>query len=189
MRFNRIFFLLTIIISNSYSNNLDNFFKMLEQHSVLKLNISITQDQFEKKYKSNGDFFILGSNEYFFDSSELKISLNHKNLVTKNYLNRQIVYSELDEGELNLFDVLSGNKNYIEFTDYVSDKNRYNFNIPSIGFKGFFLFEPKSGNLKLISLSNDFKHSMLININKIELLNTYDPKIEDEDFEVIDLRG
>ena len=79
---------------------------MLEQHSVLKLNISITQDQFEKKYKSNGDFFILGSNEYFFDSSELKISLNHKNLVTKNYLNRQIVYSELDEGELNLFDVL-----------------------------------------------------------------------------------
>ena len=84
---------------------------------------------------------------------------------------------------------MSGNKNYVEFTDYVSDKNRYNFNIPSIGFKGFFLFEPKSGNLKLISLSNDFKHSMLININKIELLNTYDPKIEDEDFEVIDLRG
>ncbi len=189
MRFNRIFFLLIIIISNSYSNNLENFYKLLEQHCVLKLNISITQDQFEKKYKSIGDFFILDSNEYFFDSSELKISVNYKNIVTKNYLNRQIVYDELDRLELNLFDVLSGNKNYIEFTDYESDKNRYNFNIPSIGFKGYFLFEPNSGNLKLISFSNDFKHSVLININKIELLDTYDPKIDKEDFEVIDLRG
>ena len=189
MRFNKFFFLLIIIINNSYSNNLENFYKLLEQHSVLKLNISITQNQFKKKYKSTGDFFILGSNEYYFDSSELKISVNRKNIVTKNYLNRQIVYNELDKGELNLFDVLSGNKNYIEFTDYESDKNRYDFNIPSMGYKGYFLFEPKLGNLKLISLSNDFKHSMLININKIELLNTYDPKIENEDFEVIDLRG
>ena len=189
MRYNRIVFLLTIIISNSSSNNLENFYKLLEQDSVVKLNVSITQDQFEKKYKSVGDFFILGSNKYFFDSSELKISVNHKNIVTKNYLNRQIVYNELDKGVLNLFDVLSGNKNYIEFSDYKSDKNKYDFNIPSIGFKGYFLFEPKLGSLKLISFSNDFKHSMLININKIELLDTYDPKIENEDFEVIDLRG
>jgi len=41
----------------------------------------------------------------------------------------------------------------------------------------------------LISLSNDFKHSILINVNKIELLDTYNIKIENEDFEVIDLRG
>ena len=162
---------------------------MLEQHSVIKLNISITQDQFEKKYKSIGDFFILGSNEYFYDSSELKISVNHKDIVTKNYLNKQIIYNELDRREINLFDVLSGNKNYIEFTDYKSDKNRYDFNIPSIGFKGYFLFEPTSGNLKLISFYNDFKHFISININKIELLDAYDPKIEKEDFDVIDLRG
>ena len=162
---------------------------MLEKPSVLKLNISITQDQFEKKYKSIGDFYILSSNEYFYDSSELKISVNHKDIVTKNYLNRQIVYNELDRAEINLFDVLSGNKNYIEFTDCKSDKNRYDFNVPSIGFKGYFLFEPSSGNLKLISFSNDFKHSISININKIELLDAYHPNIEKEDFEVIDLRG
>ena len=189
MRFYRNYFLLIIIASNSYSNNLENFYKLLEQPSVLKLNISITQNQFEKKYKSMGDFFILGSNEYFYDSSELKISVNNNDIVTKNYLNRQMVYNELDRGELNLFDILSGNKNYIEFIDYKSDKNRYDFNIPSIGFKGHFLFETISGNLKLISLDNDLKHSVSISINKIELLDAYDPKIEKEDFEVIDLRG
>ena len=189
MRFNRILFLLIIITSNSHSNNLKNFYKLLEQPSVVKLNISITQDQFEKKYKSIGDFFILGLNKYFYDSSELKISVNNNDIVTKNYLNRQIVYNELDRAELNLFDILSGNKNHIEFMDYKGGENRYDFHIPSIGYKGYFLFEPTSGDLKLISLDNDFKHSISININEIELLDVYNPKIEKEDFEVIDLRG
>ncbi len=189
MRFNRIFFLLIIITSNSFSNNLENFYKLLERDTILKLNISIVQDQFEKQYKSIGDFFIISSNEYFFDSSELKISVNHKDIVTKNYINRQIVYNKIGREEVNLFDVLSGNKNYIDFIDYETDKSRYDFNIPSMGFKGYFLFEPKSGNLKLISLSNDFKHSILIYVNKIELLDAYNTKIENEDFEVIDLRG
>ena len=189
MRFNRILFLLIIITSNSYSNNLKNFYKLLEQPSVVKLNISITQNQFEKKYKSIGDFFILGLNKYFYDSSELKISVNNNDIVTKNYLNRQIVYNELDREELNLFDILSGNKNHIEFMDYKGGENRYDFHIPSIGYQGYFLFEPTSGDLKLISLDNDFKHSISININEIELLDVYNPKIEKEDFEVIDLRG
>ena len=105
------------------------------------------------------------------------------------YLNRQIVYNDLVKSELNLFDILSGNKNNIEFVDYKGDENRYDFHIPSIGFKGHFLFEHKSGNLKLISLDNDLKHSISININNIELLDVYNPKIEKEDFEVIDLRG
>ena len=189
MRLNRILFLLIIITSNSHSNNLKNFYKLLEQPSVVKLNISITQDQFEKKYKSIGDFFILGLNKYFYDSSELKISVNNNDIVTKNYLNRQIVYNELDREELNLFDILSGNKDHVEFMDYKGGGNRYNFHIPSIGYKGYFLFEPTSGDLKLISLDNDFKHSISININEIELLDVYNPKIEKEDFEVIDLRG
>ena len=189
MRYNRIIFLLIIITSNSYSNNLENFYELLNQPFVVKLNVRITQNQFEKKYKSFGDFFILGSNKYFYDSSDLKISVNHDDIVTKNYLNRQIVYNELDREELNLFDILSGNKNHIEFMDYKGGENRYDFHIPSIGYQGYFLFEPTSGDLKLISLDNDFKHSISININEIELLDVYNPKIEKEDFEVIDLRG
>ena len=189
MRYNRIIFLLIIITSNSYSNNLENFYELLNQPFVVKLNVRITQNQFEKKYKSFGDFFILGSNKYFYDSSELKISVNHSDIVTKNYLNKQIIYNDLDKGQLNLFDILSGNKNHIEFMDYKGGGNKYNFHIPSIGYKGHFLFEPISGDLRLIFFGNDFKHSVSININEIELLDVYNPKIEKEDFEVIDLRG
>jgi len=189
LRFNRIVFLLIIIISNSYSNNLEKFYRLLNDSSVLKLNISITQKQFEKIYKSFGNFFILGPNEYFYDSSELKISVNQNDIVTKNYLNSQIIYNDLDKGQLNLFDILSGNKNHIEYMDDKGGDNRFNFRIPSIGYKGYFLFEPTSGNLKLISFGNDLQHSVSIRVNEIELLDVYNPKIEKEDFEVIDLRG
>ena len=189
MRYHRIIILLIIIISNSYSNNLENFYKLLEQNSVLRLSISIIQEQFEKKDKSFGDLFILGSNKYFYDSSELKISVNHNDIVTKNYINRQIIYNDLGKGQLNLFDILSGNKDHIKLMDNKGDGNRYNFHIPSIGYKGYFLFEPTSGDLRLISFANDHKHSVSININEIELLDVYNPIIEKEDFEVIDLRG
>ena len=73
--------------------------------------------------------------------------------------------------------------------DYKGDGNRYNFHIPSIGYNGYFLFESASGDLRLISFDNDHQHSVSININEIELLDVYNPKIEKEDFEVIDLRG
>ena len=188
MRLNN-FYLSLILLSYSYSNHLEKFYKSLEQQSVIKLSISITQDQFEKKYNSSGDFFILGSKKYFYDSSELEISIDDDHIVTKNHLSKQIVLSDLGTGELNLFDIISGNRDYIDFIDYKEVQNRYDFNIPSMGFKGYFLFEPKNGNLKLISLHNGSGHYVSIDIDKIEILDIYSPKIEEEDFEVIDLRG
>ena len=77
---------------------MEKFYKSLEQQSVIKLSISITQDQFEKKYNSSGDFFILGSKKYFYDSSELEISIDDDHIVTKNHLSKQIVLSDLGTG-------------------------------------------------------------------------------------------
>ena len=124
-----------------------------------------------------------------YNSTIIPKLINNKMFDGKRGVTSKIVYNELDRVELNLFDILSGNKNHIEFIDLGNDKNRYDFNIPSIGFEGYFLFEPTSGALKLISFDNDLKHSISIDINEIELLDIYNPEIEKEDFEVIDLRG
>ncbi len=189
MRFFRKIILVIITLGCSNGNHLEDFYKLLENDSVLKLKINLTQSQFEKNYNSFGDFFVLGPRKYFYDSLDLKISVNNDVAITKNYKNKQIVYNDLTEGELNLFDILSGNRNYIKFLDDKVDINRYDFQIPTMGFKGHFLFEPISGNLKLIFFKNDFNHSASINIYEIEILDDYNPKIEKEDFEVIDLRG
>ena len=161
-----------------------------EDHSkVIKLNINFTQIQFDKSYESFGDFFILGDKQYFYDSRDMKIHADRNNIVTKNYLNKQVVYNDLAFEELNLFDILSGNRKYIKFLMDKVDFNKFNFFIPTHGFKGYFLFEPRSGHLKLIFIEINLNQSVSIDINKIEILDDYLPEIEVDNFEVIDLRG
>ena len=189
MRFDKKYLLLFIILNQLFGDHLENFYKLLNNSSVIKLNINFTQNQFQRNYKSFGDFFILGPKKYFYDSSDLKISFNHKYVITKNYLNKQIIYNDLVEGELNLFDILSGDRDYIEFSDNKVIFNKYNFYVPSMGFNGYFLFDPELGNLKLIFFEIDHSQSVSIDINKIEILDSYNPEIKEEDFEVIDLRG
>ena len=189
MRFDKKYLILIIILNLSFGNHLEDFYKLLSNSSVVKLNINFTQNQFQNNYISFGDFFILGPNEYFYASSDLKISFNNEGVVTKNYLNKQIIYNDLYEGELNLFDILSGDRDLIEFSDDKQGFNKYNFYIPAMGFNGYFLFDPKLGNLKLIFLEIDHSQSVSIDINEIEILDSYNPEIKEEDFEVIDLRG
>ena len=190
MRFDKKYLIIIIIILNqSFGNHLENFYKLLSSSSIVKINISLTQNQFQKNYNSTGDFFILGPKKYFYDSSKLEISFNHGVIITKNYLNKQIIYNDLVEGELNLFDILSGERDFIEFSANQVALNKYNFYIPTKGFNGHFLFDTKLGNLKLIFLKIDHSQSVSVDINKIEILDSYDPEIKEEDFEVIDLRG
>ena len=189
MRLAKIFLIGLIIINFTYANFVDDFYKFLENSSTIKMNINFTQIQFDRNYKSFGDFFILGKRQYFYDSSDMKIHAEYDNIVTKNYINKQVVYNNLVVDGLNIFDILSGNRKYIEFLEDEVDFNKFNFFIPNHGFKGYFLFEPKSGYLKSIFLEMDINQSVLITISEIEILDSYLPKIEVDDFEVIDLRG
>ena len=181
--------ILLIIINHSYADFLDNFYKFLEHSSVIRMNINFSQTQFDRKYESFGDFFILGKRQYFYDSPDIKIHADSYNIVTKNYLNKQVVYNNLVVEGLNIFDILSGNRKYIEFLRDEAEFNKFNFLIPKQGFEGYFLFEPKSGYLKSIFIELDMNQTIIINISGFEILDSYIPKIELDDFEVIDLRG
>ena len=103
MRLVRKFLVVLLIINFSYANFLEDFYKLLDHSKVIKLNINFTQIQFDKSYESFGDFFILGDKQYFYDSRDMKIHADRNNIVTKNYLNKQVVYNDLAFEELNLF--------------------------------------------------------------------------------------
>ena len=189
MRLVRKSLIILIIINHSYANFLENFYELLEQSSVIKLKINFTQIQFDSNFKSFGDFFILEDRQYFYDSPDMQIHADYDYISTKNYLNKQVVYNNSDLDGLNLFDILSGDRKYIEFLKDKVDFNKFNFFIPTHGFEGYFLFEPNSGYLKLIYLQIDSNQSVSVYINDIEILDNFVPKIELDDFEVIDLRG
>ncbi len=178
-----------VILNYSYSNNLENFFRTLEKSPTVKLKVNFIQKYYDKNFESFGDFYILGHREYFFDSSDFEIYADSNHTITKNNINRQIIYNESNRDQLDLFNILSGERSQIEFSDANGNTNKYEFSISTIGIKGYFLFEPGSELLSLIHFEIGLNQYVTINIFKIEILDNFLPKINLDNFEIIDLRG
>tara|TARA_B100001142_G_scaffold271532_1_gene278100 strand:- start:4 stop:219 length:216 start_codon:yes stop_codon:yes gene_type:complete len=67
--------------------------------------------------------------------------------------------------------------------------NKYHFAIPSLGFKGYFKFQENTGVLQSIHLIMDSNQTIDINVVLLEVLKgNFTPKIDLENFEIIDLR-
>tara|TARA_Y100000591_G_C21414573_1_gene489203 strand:- start:264 stop:617 length:354 start_codon:yes stop_codon:yes gene_type:complete len=109
-------------------------------------------------------------------------------ITTINYETRQLVYSLIEKGHLSILDILSGNLNNIEFLDKTS-KHINHFSVIKLGYRGIFQFDKSSGLLKLVKLFIDEDQSLTVEIKSIDFIKLYSmPYINDEEFEVIDLR-
>jgi len=162
---------------------------LLESPSVVKLKIRYTQNQFEKVFESLGLCYLINDEEYYYESNDIKFYAKQNQLITKNYITRQILYSEIDRNQLNVLDILSGSKDQIKFLDKDLQSNKYHFVIPSLGFKGYFEFQKNTGTLQSIHLIIDSSQTIVINVVLLEILNgDFAPKIDLENFEIIDLR-
>jgi len=58
-----------------------------------------------------------------------------------------------------------------------------------MGFKGYFKFQENTGVLQSIHLLMDLNQTLVINVVSLEILKgNFTPKIDLENFEIIDLR-
>jgi len=171
------------------ADHLNNFYRLLESPSVVKLKIRYTQNQFEKVFESLGECYLINNEEYYYESNDIRFYAKKNQLITKNYITNQILYSEIDRNQLNILDILSGSKDQIEFLDKDLQSNKYHFAIPSLGFKGYFKFQENTGVLQSIHLIMDSNQTIDINVVLLEVLKgNFTPKIDLENFEIIDLR-
>ena len=171
------------------ANHLNDFYSLLESSSVVKMKIKYTQNQFENIFESVGEFHLLDNEEYYYESNDIRVYAKENQLITKNYKTNQILYSEIDRAQLNILDILSGSRDQIEFLDKDLKYNKYHFVIPSLGFKGFFKFQENTGMLQSIHLIMGSNQTIFINVVLIEVLKgNFIPKMDLENFEIIDLR-
>ena len=171
------------------ADHLNDFYRLLESPSVIKLKIRYTQNQFEKVFESLGECYLINNEEYYYESNDIRFYAKKNQLITKNYITNQVLYTEIDRNQLNILDILSGSKDQIEFSDKDSQSNKYYFAIPSMGFKGYFKFQENTGVLQSIHLIMDSNQTIVINVVLLEILKgNFTPKIDLENFEIIDLR-
>tara|TARA_Y100000768_G_scaffold325457_1_gene262439 strand:+ start:86 stop:628 length:543 start_codon:yes stop_codon:yes gene_type:complete len=171
------------------ANHLNDFYSLLESSSLVKMKIKYTQNQFESIFESVGEFYLIDNEEYYYDSNDISVYAKGSQLITKNYKTNQILYSEVDRAQLNILDILSGSRDQIEFLDKDLHYNKYHFAIPSLGFKGYFKFQENTGVLQGIHLTMGSNKTIFINVVLMEVLKgSFTPKIDLENFEIIDLR-
>ena len=171
------------------ANHLNDFYKLTESSSVVKVKIKYTQNQFENVFESMGECYFISNKEYYYESNDIKVYVKENQLMTKNYTTNQILYSEIDRNQLNILDILSGRKDQIQFLDKDFNYNKYHFAVPSLGFKGYFKFQENTGVLQSIHLIMGSNQTIFIKVVIMEVLKeSFTPKIDLENFEIIDLR-
>ena len=171
------------------ADHLNDFYRLLESPSVVKVKIKYTQTQFESAFESLGACYLINNEEYYYESNDIKVYAKGNQLTTKNYKTNQIVYSDIDRTQLNILDILSGSRDQIEFLDKDLHYNKYHFVVPSLGFEGSFKFQENTGALQSIHLIIDSNQAIFINVVLMEVLKgSFTPKMDLENFEIIDLR-
>lgn len=171
------------------ADHLSEFYRLLDGSSIVKLKIKYTQNQFENVFESMGECYFINNKEYYYESNDIKVYAKEDQLITKNYTTNQILYSEIDRNQLNILDILSGSRDQIEFLDKDLHFSKYHFVIPSLEFKGYFKFQENTGVLQNIHLFMDSNQTIFIKVVLMEILKgNFTPKMDLENFEIIDLR-
>ena len=171
------------------ADHLSDFYRLLESPSVIKLKIRYTQNQFEEVFESFGVCYLINNEEYYYESNDIRLHAKENQLITKNYMTNQILYSEIDRNQLNILDILSGSKDQIEFLNKDLQSNKHHFAVPYLGFNGYFKFQENTGVLQRIHLIMGSNQTIDINVVSLKVLKgNFTPKIDLENFEIIDLR-
>tara|TARA_Y100000768_G_C23863167_1_gene626718 strand:+ start:195 stop:767 length:573 start_codon:yes stop_codon:yes gene_type:complete len=181
---------LSIALVFGNENKLNNFYKLLDQGNIIKIDINFIQKQFENSFNSSGSFYLLNKNDYCYDSPLLKIITKDNVIMTINYETNQVVYSAVDSRQVGILDILSGNKKFIKFTDDSKNSHIFNFAIHDLGHTGFFEFDENTEKLKMVKLEIGDNQIIIIEITSINIINDYImPTFDKNIFEIIDLRG
>ena len=179
-----------VVLVFGEENRLNDFYKLLNQDSIVKIDINFFQKQFGNSFNSSGSFYLLNKNNYCYDSPLFKIIAQDSIVMTINYETNQVIYNSVDSRQVGILDILSGKNNFIDFKDDEKNNYIYNFNINDLGYTGFFEFDRDTGMLKMIKLEIGDNQIIVIEIMAINIIKDFSiPTFDKNIFEIIDLRG
>ena len=172
------------------ANHVNDFYKMLENYGAASFKIKYSQSQFGSVFESVGVCYFIGSDEYFYQSEDIEIYAQVDQIVTKNFKTKQVLFNSINKDHFTLMTLLSGNRNKIKFIDKYGHNFNYHFTVPQLEFDGFFSFNNETGLLQGLNLEIGQNQSMYIEVISIEFIDSFSmPKVNVENFDIIDLRG
>ncbi len=185
---------LAVLFINSafgFSDPYQTFLKFINESGSLKMSLEFYQIQYGDHFDTAGDFYYLRDQYYFFDDAVQRIIFQDDEISTISKINKQIILDNIIPGEVTIFDILSGENEFIVPRDAILEKGYYKipFTIPSWELSGMIRVLPTSGRPLEIKLSSGPDQETRIKINSAEPWDSnIIPEIDLTDFEKIDLR-
>ena len=185
---------LAVLFINSafgFSDPYQTFLKFINISGSLKMSLEFYQIQYGDHFETAGDFYYLRDQYYFFDDAVQRIIFQDDEISTISKINKQIILDNIIPGEVTIFDILSGENEFIVPQEAILEKGYYKipFTIPSWELSGMIRVLPTSGRPLEIKLSSGPDQETRIKINSVEPWDSNSiPEIDLTDFEKIDLR-
>ena len=135
-----IFFILLSANINAQSKQWEKMFISKMNHKDgISINVIIDQLQFDAKSFDSGDIEIIDKDNYLLSFPNETIFVSQGIIKTWNKLNNQLIIDQLIEGDITIFDLLTGDFKEVSFEAPKKNKNFIivDFNIEMMGYSGY----------------------------------------------------
>ena len=135
-----IFFILLSANINTQSKQWEKMFISKMNHKDgISINVIIDQLQFDAKSFDSGDIEIIDKDNYLLSFPNETIFVSQGTIKTWNKLNNQLIIDQLIEGDITIFDLLTGDFKEVSFEAPKKNRNFtiVDFNIKMMGYSGY----------------------------------------------------
>jgi len=115
------------------------FINAMNHEDGISINVSIEQLQFDEKSSNSGIIEIIDKDNYILSFSNETIFVSKGIIKTWNKVNNQLIIDKLIEGDITIFDLLTGDFKDVSFDIPKKIRNLtvVNFNIEMMGYSGY----------------------------------------------------
>ena len=186
-----IFFILLSANINAQSKEWEKMFISKMNHKDgISINVIIDQLQFDAKSFDSGDIEIIDKDNYLLSFPNETIFVSQGTIKTWNKPNNQLIIDQLIEGDITIFDLLTGDFKEVSFEAPKKNKNSLiiDFNIEMMGYSGYIKTRENGEPIELKVKYGPNQFLLLtvksFTVGNLKLINQFNPL----NVEIIDLR-
>ena len=168
----------------------DKFMAAMNDPKGVSILVEIQQKQFETNSTQNGTIEIFTDDHYLLDTATETVHVAGDKIQTWNKVTNQLIIDQIMEGDINIFNLITGDFKNVVFGPPIVGKNlvAMDYEIPTMGYSGKMTIL-KNGQPKNIKIKYGPNQSVDLIVSsytkgKLVLYHTFSPR----SVEVIDIR-
>jgi len=166
------------------------FINVMNHDDGISINVKIEQLQFDSKSFDSGIIEIMDKDNYILSFPNETVFISQGLIKTWNKVNNQLIIDKLIEGDITIFDLLTGEFKDVSFETPKKIRNltMVNFNIEMMGYSGY-IKTKENGEPVELKVKYGPNQFLLLTVTKytignLKLINRFNPL----NAEIIDLR-